>query len=194
MKTITDDEYQEYTKLKLWHEKRKIRESAHSVTRLEDDIDAPIKKCVAMLALLGCAPIYSCCGFDYNGQPFHKSHQYGRPYFILTANQNTFALLETLSRSRTGWQGGRGNHPTWTNLELMVGMNPHWRREECIHFSEECVGAIALLENVLVQFFPKMVETITLIDSNSLAKKVTKHWQYPPKEPWTINKWLLNGY
>lgn len=194
MKSISEEEYEEYLILKRWASKQKILQSAKSITNLEDDIDAPIKKSVAMFALLGCEPIYSCCGFDYEGQPIHKSHQYGRPYCILTTNEKTLGFIELLLKKRTFWQAGRGNNPKWTNIELMVGMNPHWRREECIHFYEESLSGILQMESILKGLHPYMAEEVVLVDTNHLAKKQAKHWQYPPKEPWHIKRSLIESY
>jgi hypothetical protein len=194
MKTISDQEYEEYLSLKNWISKQEILDSAKSITRLEDDIDAPVKKCVAMLALLGCEPVYSCCGFDYDGQPLHKSHQYGRPYFILTMSEKTVAFLDFLVRKKSTWYAVGGNHPKWTNVELMVGMNPHWRKEECIHFYEESLVGILQMEKILIGLHSYMAESVELVDTNYKAKTQAKHWQYPPKEPWHIKKELLNTY
>lgn len=194
MKTISDKDYEEYLTLKKWDEKQKIRESVTRISKLEDDIDAPIKKCVACLALLGCEPLYSCCGFDYEGQPYHKSHQYGRPYIVLTVKPLTLQILQELSSRKTFWQAGRGNYAKWTNLELICGMNPHWRRDECIHFYEESLVGIIQLQNLLMSAYPKMLDEITLVDTNFKAKIQSKHWQYPPKESWHIQKSLLDSY
>lgn len=194
MKTISDEEHNEYLELKKWADREKIMNSAKSIACLEDDIDLPIKKCVAMLALLGCGPVYSCCGFDYDKQPLHKAHQYGRPYFVLTANDISIQFIQFLYDKKTQWYIGQGNHPKWMNLEFMAGMNPHWRKEECIHFYEECLVGINRIENLLYQQKHIMKDEIELVDTNYLAKKSAKHWQYPAKEPWHIKKDLLDTY
>lgn len=194
MKSITDEEYDEFLRLQKIFSKQTILDSAKSITKLEDDIDAPIKKCVAMFALLECVPIYSCCGFDYDGQPIHKSHQYGRPYLILTVNPATTAFLDFLYKQKTLWFASRGNHPKWVNLELVCDMNPHWRKEECIHFYEECLVGISRLESVLLKLQSYMIDQIEIVDTNYLAKKQVKYWQYPPKEPWTVKKELIGTY
>jgi hypothetical protein len=152
---------------------------------LEDDIDDPIKNCVAMFALLGCQPFYSCCGFDYNKQPFHKSHQYGRPYIILADTERTAEVLTILSKQRTVWYAEKGARG-WVNLQVMAEMNPHWRKEECVHFAEECAIAIRWLERFLFALKGAMLDSIVLEDTNSKAKKDNEYWQYPPKHSWTI--------
>lgn len=185
---ITKEEYEEYQQLKRWAKREKVFASARSIEKLEDDIDTPIKKCVAMLALLGCEPLYSCCGFDYTNQPFHKSHQYGRPYIILKPNEHTLQVFYNLSIRKSRWIGHTGADNRICFLELMAGMNPHWRKEECIHFAEECVSEIYWLENFLRGARECMVDSIVLEDTNFNVKNAIENWQYPPKKPWAIRK------
>lgn len=182
---ITNEEYEEYKMLKKWAKREKVFKSAKDVKNLEDDIDTPIKNCVAMMALLGCKPMYSCCGFDYNGQLFHKSHQYGQPYIKMEACPRAIRFLEEFPRNRYWFADGGKYH---IDLKVHANMSPYWRKEECIHFAEECVIAIGWLEQVLLSVNGVMADTISLEDSNQKALKENKYWQYPPKEPWVIKK------
>jgi hypothetical protein len=50
----------------------KMIRSRDSVLSLEEDVDTPMKKIMVMLALLEVKTYFSCCGFNYNGQPVHK--------------------------------------------------------------------------------------------------------------------------
>ena len=186
MPKISDEQLEEYEQLKKWARRERVFQSAKEITRLEDDIDAPIKNCVGMFALLGCFPVYSCCGFDYSGQPFHKSHQYGRPYFILKASQRVDDVLLILSKQKTFWYATPNGK--FVNLEAMAGMNPYWRMEECIHFAEECVILIGWMENFLRRCSRSMMDEIVLEDTNYKAKQDLRFWQYPPKEPWIVRK------
>ena len=80
---ISDEDYKEYRTLQhnaLFQQKL---ESVRGMKNLRDDIDVPIRKLVAMFALLGCTPLWSCCGFDYDGQPMHKTHEYGNIYSFI---------------------------------------------------------------------------------------------------------------
>src|SRR3990167_575278 len=83
---MTDAE--ELTFLRSIYKRERILKSVKSITRLEDDIDEPLKTCVMALALLGCEPVWSCCGFDYAGQPIHKSHEHGRCGIRLRDNES----------------------------------------------------------------------------------------------------------
>lgn len=188
MPTISDQQLDEYQKLIKWAKREKVFKSAQDVKYLEDDVDTPIKNCVAMFALLGCQPLYSCCGFDYSGQHFHKSHQYGRPYFILVSTERTRDVLLNLSKRHSFWMAKQGGGRDNVNLELLANGNPHWRKEECIHFAEECVTGVQWMEEFLRLFESYMMDSTVLVDTNQLAKKDVEYWQYPPKKPWHIKK------
>lgn len=181
---ITKEQYEEYQKLKKWAEREKILTSAKSVKKLEDDIDEPIKKCVAMLALLRCEPTFSCCGFDYDGQPFHKSHQYGEPYVRMKSNLYSLAL--TSQPLQYGWQAAMVVGEV--TLVWKSHGNPHWRNTNCIHYSEEIVGAIGWLEWALSQNKDKMLDEVTLEDTNKKNRGINRFWQYPPKKDWVVRK------
>ena len=183
---ITKADYEDFQRLRKWEKKTRVRDSAKLIENLEDDIDLPIRKCVALLALLGCKPLYSCCGFDYDGQPFHKSHQYGIPYIKLLADNPAFSFVYNLTRIGTPWfcKTSRGV----VDVLCEIKGNPHWRAEECIHFAEECIFVIDWMEKYLVSFKTAMMEEVVLEDSNKRALEIHKNWQYPSKSPWKILK------
>src|SRR3990167_10289827 len=104
MPELTEQEFQEYLNLRSLYSREKMLESVRSVRCLRDDIDQPIRNCVAYLALLGCNPVWSCCGFDYIGQPIHKSHEYGSSGFCLTDNEQTRRLSESLETADMPYQ------------------------------------------------------------------------------------------
>lgn len=196
MKTITDKQYKEYADLKRWAKKQKVWESAEKIQYLEDDVDAPIKKCVAMLALLGLEPLFSCCGFDYRGQPYHKSHQYGEAYIMVKDNDTSQRWLPAGSNGilGNGWKIRKHIKGTLV-IVLKVPGNPHWRKKDCIHFSEEIVIGIANLEKMLMNLHGTFASGWVLEDTNQNYKKNgVNHWQYPPKKPWVILKELVDTY
>ncbi len=185
MKKISDEDYHEYTFLKT-------QRSLASIERLEDDIDYPIRNCVAMLALSGCSPLFSCCGFDYAGQPFHKAHQYGEPYIMLDTDEQTSRIIGTIfSRLPYGWKVERRGRVIY--LELLHINNPHWDSPDKIHFSENIVIKINELEHFLYKNLSDVFLTsVTLGDTNQNHIKNLKYWQYIPKEPWVITLDSLN--
>lgn len=197
MRTITDKQFDEYKLLKKWAKKQKVWESADSITSLKDDIDLPIRKSVAMLSLLGFSPLFSCCGFDYKGQPFHKSHQYGEPYIMVS--------LDKYSSKWIGEEKSRDFINPWKIKKFVRGsllivlkdgkFNPHWRKKDCIHFSEECVLCISTLERTLLTLKDSFANEALILDTNqNYSKNGVRHWQYPPKEPWLVRKDLLDTY
>lgn len=185
---LSEEEYEEYQQLREWAKKQKVYQSLESITELKDDIDLPIRKCVAMVALLGCEPTFSCCGFDYAGQPFHKSHQYRQPYIKMKSNwfSTRFYMNANVILSKFGWNF----RPMGQEyiLELLVSMNPHWMKTECIHSSEECVIGIANLEWALKSFSSEFAEEVTIRDTNESHRERLKFWQYPPKKEWVVRR------
>lgn len=182
---ITEDQYKEYEQLLAWKKKEDIRLSLKETKNLEDDIDEPIKSCVMMLALLGTNPIYSCCGFDYEGQPYHKSHQYGDSYVLFADDPKIEFELPPMWEVKK-----RSEYFPEYMLVLKEGFkaNPHWTDPSCIHFAENFVIAITLLEKVLWnQQESFCTEKVTLSDTNHQANQFSPYWQYTPKEPWTFD-------
>jgi hypothetical protein len=194
MKEITEKQYDEYVSLRRWAKREKVWVSAKGITKLEDDVDLPIKKCVAMCALLGLEPLFSCCGFDYDGQPYHKSHQYGEPYIMFKSNPKTLSLLTYPPNWKFGWLMRKHVQNTIL-LVLKVEGNPHWRKKDCIHFAEELVISIAWLERFLSFQKDAFLDEIILCDTNQNYKKSgVRFWQYPPKEDWVIQKEMIESY
>lgn len=192
MKLITDGQWEEYNNLKHWAIKQKVWESARSIKRLEDDIDLPIRKSVAMCALLGRRPLFSCCGFDYYGQPYHKYHQYDAPYITISENEKSSFLLNVGNVS--GWKTEK-HAPKTMKIEFRTEMNPSWGSRESIHSSEERAIAMSVLEKFLMNFYPYFAEEVALHDTNHRYKDGgVRFWQYPAKEPWVIKKSLLDTY
>ena len=186
MVSITEEEYAEYCSLKEQATRIKNLISLSKITKLEDDIDLPIKRCVAALALLGCGPLWSCCGFDYIGQPLHKSHQYGRIFFILTNNTFSGELCELLTK-KTGWEYNLHNG----NLDLHIepkNVVPQWDFRECPHYHEPFVVHIQHLEKWLFSMKDWFAEEITLKDSNGKIAEPYQYWQYPAMEDWVIRR------
>ncbi len=188
MPEITDEELAEYFMLKRHYGQDAIQESLSQLVSLEDDIDLPIKKCVMAFALLGCEPVWSCCGFDYQGQPFHKSHQYGRTYFILE-NERALPICRQFN---LGWRLYlEGKH-----LDFHVDFQnviPQWHRPDSPHFHEPAVVHIQALENYLLSKASEFSDEITLADTNGEYKYRYVYWQYPVLQPWTIHKSDLLG-
>jgi hypothetical protein len=180
---ISKNEYQEYSD---WKRKKEIEISLQETINLEDDIDFPIRNSVAILALAGCSVMFSCCGFDYHGQPAHKAHQYGEPYIMMRDDAETQRVLGSVyTRLSYGWKLDRRQGLIF--LELVHINNPHWTDPTVVHFSENLVIAINDLEKYLFKNLGDMLqEEVILEDTNKNHYKNLKYWQYPPKNPWAI--------
>ena len=167
--------------------------SAKAIMRLEDDIDLPIRKCVGGLAILGFSPVFSCCGFDYEGQPYHKYHQYDRPYIILELSERIPNLLPT--NPCMGWHLNLHTKST-VKLEYLVNMNPSWRTRESIHSVEECVLGVQNLETAIVSAVMRVdtPQSVIVRDTNHNYKKNgVRFWQYPSKDDWIVTReWVLS--
>ena len=180
MKRITDKQFDEYQALRKQAKRDGILSSARSITNLKDDIDIPIRKSVAMFALLGTQPLFSCCGYDYVGQPIHKTHEH-RPY-IMFPKDIIFPPFETLQQ-KCGW---KVLHRHGTIITAEFENNPDWDFPECIHYSEMHNIWIESLEDYLLTFAALFQDSVVLTDTNSNYGKL--YWMYPAKEPWAITK------
>jgi|SRR3972149_3316108 len=196
MKIIPNRQWNEYQNLKI----QRNFESVRNVEYLKDDIDLPIRSIVAMLALLKCKPIFSCCGFDYDGQPIHKSHEYGCVYFMMEANQYTYDLVNKLTEMKVALKLNKDGNTSWMYWEhknvmflrssFTVGhkkVNCPWvSSRECIHYSEIASFKINELETTLWLFKDSFLDEIILLDTNEKYKTLFRSWQYPSLKPWKI--------
>ena len=184
---FSEDEYEEYRNLKRQAERIQIFDSMQKVTNLEDDIDLPIKRCVAAFALLGCQPRWSCCGFDYVGQPLHKYHQYGRIYFILAHNPFSEQLCKNITES-SSWEYTVCDNGTIDFRLDATNVIPQWNDPQCPHYHEPFAAYIQHLETYLYQLQDLFADQATLCDTNNIMTDVLPNWQYKPMEPWIIRK------
>ena len=203
---ITDKEYEEYQQLKNNALIQRKFDAVREVRYLENDIDAPIKLLVSMLALLRCKTRFSCCGFDYDGQPLYKTHEYGVAYIQIKEDTHSIDLMTSLENDKTITRRGQRNENIYTHgwhwythngiVYLVSEFNkklddikyPWTEKRTCIHYSEQGALAIDYLEKALWTFREHFVNSIVLFDSNGSLKDVVHSWQYPALEPWVINK------
>ncbi|MHA2092277.1 MAG: hypothetical protein ACW98K_15620 [Candidatus Kariarchaeaceae archaeon] len=203
MKTITEDEYDEWQQLRQNALIQSKFDSVKQLKSLKEDIDVPVRKLVAMFALLGCEPLFSCCGFDYDGQPLHKTHEYGCVYFQLKDNYRTVQILHELVEAKivydhdeetSKWQRWKIKD-TWFLRSAFTREHdkidyPWVSDRTCIHYSEIAVLRIDLLEKTLLNGINRFADVVVLSDTNGVYKDEQKisHWQYPGLEPWIIRK------
>lgn len=201
--TISNNEYIELQALRSYHVRKKNIESAKSMAMLENDIDIPIRTIIGMFALLGCQPLFSCCGFDYHDQPVHKTHEYGNAFIMLKDNSNTKQitdffigtefLADTYKRT-SQWRTWKiekdkivfvAQSFDWEDRK----MGYPWTKENCIHYSEKgVIGLHELRKSLYYKFKEHFLDEITLRDTNEIHNRNLAYWQYPALEPWEINK------
>lgn len=200
MKIISKSSWEEYKQLKHNALMQANFDSVRSLNLLENDIDTPIKKIVAMLALLRCDPKFSCCGFDYDGQPLHKSHEYGCCYIQMVSNEYNREITKTLTCEGV-FQSLTKKSPKWEWWEERDRL--FWRaaftlyhpkeypwisRNDCIHYSEIAVLCLDILERKLLRLRNYFQDEWVLYDTNHAQKNYNLNWQYPALEPWVIKK------
>ena len=160
--------------------------------KLEDQIDAPIKKCIAMLNLLGLKTLWSCCGFDYRGQPKFKDHAYGNAHIFIDFNSGIKNINELLFiRSKSGWSLSVANvscTEAWLLEAPSVFGSEMWNNKDSIHYHESSNISIKNLETFLVGMEELMLEKVVLADENTVMKELFEYWQHEPAEDWVIKK------
>jgi hypothetical protein len=164
----------------------------NDLNKLENHIDEPIKKCVAGMALLGFMPIFSCCGFRYNGEKIRKDHLLGKPYIYLDAKKliasgNLKAtLLDICHESR--WNISIPNE-SFIDFHGHKWTDDHpWNAEGCLHKPEQNVLSLNWLEQVLERYKKLFSPSVEIRDGNDIYKNdlKLKHWQYEPSEAWHV--------
>jgi hypothetical protein len=194
---ITEAEFEELQYLRNLY---KLETKLHSVKQLqclENDIDAPIRSVVAMLALLGAETLWSCCGFDYAGQPSHKAHTYGYTYIVM---RDTPEIVE-FGRSflvadipfqyyPNNWRFSSRPHygDMICHLQVDIKTGNIWSDPEAIHYSEPGTIAIGLLKRFLFSLKDEFRANAVIGDFNEVYRQRYPDWQYPALKPWIINR------
>jgi len=200
---ISDVDYSEYRILQhnLIHQQK--LDSAKGMKKLENDIDVPMKKLIALFALLGCSPMWSCCGFDYDEQPIHKTHEYGAVFVAFKPTPKTANVLDTMllkgaivKQTNDTWKW-----EVWQVEGNVIYLRSDfdynhektqypWSMKSCIHYPELSLIMIDYLEKAILKIFPpeEFADEVILSDTNGRYKKNMPNWQYPSLEDWIIKK------
>ncbi len=166
------------------------------MNKLEDHIDTPIKKCVVGLALLGLRPLFSCCGFSYEGEIVQKTHMNNKAYVYLDLNDTVdikykSILLDVAKESSWLIRFIGPNCPIidFTHADIWASDHP-WKNEGSVHKYETPCLAINTLEKVLTSKRILMKDVHNIIDGNKIYKTEhkIKYWQYPSCEDWLVTK------
>ncbi len=159
---------------------------------LEYNIDAPIKKAVVGLSLLGFETIFSCCGFNYDGQDEYmkKDHIKNMPYIYLKYNPGNFdAKLFMQIMNESGWKI-EFVHPNTINFFGVQNDRFPWSNPSSPHNYELPLLNILRLNSVIKTYLIKAVTTVehsvVIRDGNRLYPSI--YWQQKPKIEWVVSR------
>lgn len=163
------------------------------IINLQDDIDAPVKNMVQYLNLWGVKTVWSCCGFDYQGQLPHKDHISGQPQVACECTPESFEKISRLiahlgETSRTIWTA-RIEYKMYNKLELVLmaaTRGPMWGHPKSPHFHEGCVMALAAMEKSLLSFQSEFIKEVVIEDANRSLIGTYEYWDYQPTNSWEI--------
>lgn len=196
---ISDEAYKEYRTLQNTAIFQQKLDSVRGMVNLKNDIDLPVRRLVAMLALLECSPMWSCCGFDYDGQPMHKTHEYGNTYLAMQYTMRSRSILKILvagkwirprSDDTNQWEYWINNHTLYlrSDFDFFHRRDKYpWSLQNCIHFPELAVAKIKELELLIMAYFEdEFRESVVVKDTNLNQKRFASNWQYPTLEDWIV--------
>jgi hypothetical protein len=167
--------------------------------KLEDHIDEPIKRAVALMNLYGVSTIFSCCGFAYKGEKVQKSHVFSCPQILFKCTTRSLNKISKLIHTNkfamnNGWNASliptRDREPFtkgYIGCRLRSEIKS-WEEKDSPHFHEACNSAITILEERLLEFVDSMPESVLVRDYNEIMKKAYPYWQYDPCTPWLVKK------
>ena len=169
-------------------------------TKLEDHIDEPIKRSVALMNLYGIETLFSCCGYEYKNPKVSKSHIFRNPQILFKANAPNLEKAATLIHydvflNNNSWR--IVVLPTSTREPLVkASMNcvmaksqiEEWGQSESPHFHEGFNAVIYQLEDRLLQFKDEMKDEVVVKDYNAIMKEVYPAWEYETCEDWIVKK------
>ena len=161
---------------------------------LKDDIDVPLIKTIACLNLLKIRTLWCCCGFNYEGQPTHKLHDYGTLQILIENNASAIWLAAGMLQSQMPFQLTTTlvapNIKAIGIIRTFGHPVKEWDKPEGPHYHEMPSQYICQLERFLTQpsVIERMKDEITLVDTNAIVRKTNPYWDYKPRDPWVIKK------
>ena len=171
-------------------------------TKLEDHIDEPIKRSVALMNLYGVETLFSCCGYDYKNPKVPKSHIAGRPQILFKANTQNLKKITNLIHydvflnNNSWWVLVMPTSTREPIVKAMMGckIDSHssnidsWNDSNSPHFHEGFNSIFYQLEDRLLQFKNEMKDEVIVKDYNTIMKEVYPSWEYEPCEDWIVKK------
>jgi hypothetical protein len=168
------------------------------MSNLAEMVDVPMREPVALLSLLGCQTIWSCCGYHYRDEPEGKSHMIGASQILLTANAHAFTHLCELMDNELWvawpkWKIQLDKKPFQPPMLTLgfcfpVTKNDDWFNPQSAHYHEGPACAIQHLTNALRDMEHHMADEVIIVDSNAAAKGAIENWDFPASDDWVVRK------
>lgn len=172
-------------------------------TALEEHIDDPIKRAVALMNLYGIKTIFSCCGYKYKGEKVPKSHIQNQPQIMFKATRDGMFKAANLIHCTEFANGNlwmvflkpTTSRERFAKASIMCSFRPQptgqineWLDKDSPHNHEGANAVIASLEDRLLEFRDTFKDEVLVRDYNAEMKKWYPHWQYPTCDPWLVKK------
>lgn len=163
------------------------------IETVEKYIDAPIRKTVAGLNLLGFKTYMSCCGFTYDGEQIEKSHL-PKVYVFLDSeqvlkDQRLSSFLTNLSL-RAGWTAKLFGKFIDFYYEDPHFRHPNpWADPKSIHNYEQFLLGIHKLNRGIEDFSGEFFSYASIEDGNKYYyDNVSKFWKIKPAANWLVKR------
>lgn len=165
---------------------------------LEQQVDKPIRRVVALLNLWEIETRWSCCGYDYKNPESTKDHIHGTPQIWTVATYDAFNKLLLLLDSEVfavnkSWNfiGQRRPYQApmlmlFCNFRTESTAEDCWDNKDSIHYHEKINVCIQHLEDRLLEFKDQFQKEVILKDHNARMKEAMPDWQINPVADWVI--------
>jgi len=164
--------------------------------RLENCIDMPVKRLVALMNLYGLETTWSCCGFN-NGEQ-NKDHVLGLPQIWVKLDNESYNKIIRLLDSEIFGATGEWNimirkmgyqqplgffHCNYQNRTQQF-----WNDPSSPHYHERMNVAIRHLEDKLLEFKNEFRDEAIIKDQNTHMRQQMPGWNAKPARDWVVNK------
>lgn len=159
-----------------------------------DSIDRPIRGLIQQMNARGLSTVFSCCGFNYDGEEEPKSHSTDGPFVVFfgpeSGNQEEYAAFHgfAFDAHQYGWQldvyGSMNGRALWTIRYRMLESQKAFYQQspemKGIHDYELPLMAIKRLEKTLA--CRPGAKNYTIVDGNNFYDALDGEWQIKPKK------------